>query len=264
MKNNFSLLPWVFACLMVVVLFSVSPTRVEAAIGDCLSTEEAELVGYINAYRQQNGQPAIAVSKSLVTVAQYHVQDLQTHRPDTGTDNRGIACNIHSWSANGVWSPVCYTPDHNYASGMWNKPKEITNNVYSSSGFEISYRTGVGATAENAFNGWQGSPPHDAVMLNQGIWADFPFQAVGVGIYGNYAVVWFGQQADPQGTVALCNSLTTADYDVNNDDDVSPTDVAYVLNRIGSGDMSADVDSNNSVTATDATLIVDHIGESVP
>ena len=173
--------------------------------GDCFTTEEAELLQLLNDYRNQNGLPDVPFSKSLTAVAQWHVIDLFHNRPDTGTDpNTGLACNLHSWSDQGIWSPVCYTSDHTYASGMWDKPREITGNIYSGNGFENAYRSGGTATAAGAFNGWKNSPGHNAVILEQGIWSNYDWPAMGVGIYENYAVLWFGDQADPQGIVTQC------------------------------------------------------------
>ena len=34
---------------------------------------------------------------------------------------------------------MCYTADHANASGMWDKPREITGNAYGGNGFEIAY-----------------------------------------------------------------------------------------------------------------------------
>jgi hypothetical protein len=48
-----------------------------------------------------------------------------------------------------------------------------------------------------ALSSWKGSPLHHAVIVNSGVWARIRWKAVGVGIYGSYAVVWFGEEADP-------------------------------------------------------------------
>ena len=37
---------------------------------------------------------------------------------------------------------------------------------------------------------------HRDVILNQGIW-DKPWNALGVGIYEGYAVMWVGREVDP-------------------------------------------------------------------
>ena len=34
------------------------------------------------------------------------------------------------------------------------------------------------------------------VMVNKGIWKNSNWEAIGVGIYKNYAVVWFGEEED--------------------------------------------------------------------
>jgi len=52
------------------------------------------------------------------------------------------------------------------------------------------------ATPRNMLRCWQGSPGHNAVILNQGVWARRPWRAMGVGIDQGFAVVWFGEEPD--------------------------------------------------------------------
>jgi uncharacterized protein YkwD len=175
--------------------------------GDCLTSEESVLQLLINNYRNDNGLPDVSLARSLVTVAQWHVVDLETNHPDSGTDpGSGLSCNTHSWSnwQPDLWSPVCYVSDHRYASGMWDKPREITDNVYTGNGFENGYWSGGQATAQGAFDGWRNSPAHNAVILETGVWSGSNWPAMGVGIYEHYAVLWFGDASDPQGTVEVC------------------------------------------------------------
>ena len=87
---------------------------------------------------------------------------------------------------------------------MWDKPREITNGAYTSNGYENAYMSGGQATASDAFTGWKNSPDHNAIILEQGPWSAYNWQAMGVGIYGHYAVLWFGDLSDPQGTVTQC------------------------------------------------------------
>jgi len=186
---------------------TATPTPTEAPAvqyipGACLTAQDVELARLINAYRNQKGLPSVPISKSLTHVAQAHVLDLHLHRPDTGTDSRGMECNLHSWSDQGDWSPVCYTSDHRYAAGMWDKPREITGNIYTGNGYEISYQSSAGATPSGALNGWQGSPGHNNVIIEQNNWG--PWQAMGIAVYEQYAVAWFGREADPQGTLEAC------------------------------------------------------------
>jgi len=184
---------------------TLGPIQALAVPSECLSEEEAELVRLINEYRNANGLADVPASRSLTLVAQWHVIDLHENNPDTGQDH-GLACNMHSWSDQhpALWNPVCYTSDQQYASGMWNKPKEITNNIYTGNGYENAYGSGGQATAADAFNAWKNSSGHNDVILEQGIWSGSNWPAMGVGIYEHHAVLWFGDQSDPQGTVTQC------------------------------------------------------------
>lgn len=178
--------------------------------GACLTGEEVNLVNLINEYRNEHGLPDAPVSKSLTTVAQWHVLDLHTNRPDSGTDPAtGLECNLHSWSdwRPDLWTPVCYVHTHAYAEGMLFKPRQMTNNLYTGYGYENAYGSGFGATAQSALNAWRNSPPHNAVILEQDVWQGRNWPAMSVGIYEHYAVLWFGSVTDPQGPVTVCNVL---------------------------------------------------------
>lgn len=154
------------------------------------SEQERSLHRLINEYRSASGLPAIPLSKSLTVVAQIHAQDLDTNPPEG-------SCNMHSWSDSGSWTSCCYTPDHAQAACMWNKPRELTN--YSGVGYEISYMHSWAATPSEALAGWKSSSGHNSVIMNLGTWASINWRSVGVGIFGNYAVVWFGEETDPAG-----------------------------------------------------------------
>ena len=156
--------------------------------GQNLSNEETELYNIIMQYRYSKGLTKIPLSKSLTFVAQTHVKDLVNNKPDVGN------CNMHSWSNKGNWTPCCYTDDHARAKCMWDKPSELTS--YKGNGYEISYGGGNSVTAIGALSGWKSSSGHNAVIINQGIWNDNNWQAIGIGIYKGFAVVWFGEEKD--------------------------------------------------------------------
>lgn len=158
---------------------------------DC-TPEAVELVDLVNAYRGENALPPIPLSPSLCIVGQTHVEDLAVDQPHAEP-----GCNLHSWSDAGSWTPCCYTPDHAEAECMWIKPSELT--VYPGSGYENAAGGGDDITPEQALELWQNSPAHDAVILNQDIWSDMPWGAVGAGLYQGYAVLWFGEEPDPRG-----------------------------------------------------------------
>jgi uncharacterized protein YkwD len=151
-----------------------------AASADRLSKPEAKLASQIQQYRQTNGLPAIRLSKALTLVANRHVQDLA---------KQGTSSALHSWSD----APYDSSNPATYPS-MWEAPQRLKTG-YPGNGYEIAYWTSAQAKPAEALTGWKNSPSHNSVILNQDIWQK-PWKAMGVGIYQNYAVVWFGNQRD--------------------------------------------------------------------
>lgn len=143
-----------------------------------------ELTSLINAYRKQNGLTEVPLSDKLTAVAFKHILDLTTYHPENNCNG-----NAHSWSKNGNWKGGCY--DSNNSSTwpiMWDKPKEIAN--YSSYGYEVA---AIGTlTAQDALTAWKSSPPHNDVILNNGVWTNYPWKAIGAMCSGGYACAWFG------------------------------------------------------------------------
>jgi uncharacterized protein YkwD len=159
-------------------------------VSDC-SAEELELIDLVNAYRGENGLPAIPASPSLCIVGHTHAEDLAVNAPHAVP-----GCNLHSWSDAGPWSACCYTDDHAQAQCMWNKPSELTS--YPGNGYENAAGGGGELTPQQALDLWKASAGHNAVILNEGIWADTPWGALGAGVYMGYAVLWFGEEPDPR------------------------------------------------------------------
>ena len=161
-----------------------------------LSNKEAKLYFLVNEYRASLGLKKLSFSKSLTTVARTHVADSNAYSPENQVDARGIKGNLHSWSANGSWNPVVYTPDHHYKELMWSKPRELTS--YTGYGYEISVGTsGYSMTPEKALDSWKGSSGHNAVIIGSGDWS--MLKTMGVSIEGGYAHIWFGSDPDPAG-----------------------------------------------------------------
>lgn len=164
----------------------------------CATAEEQRLYDLIINYRLNNKLPEIEFSKSLSYVARIHAMDLAHNRPDFG------GCNPHSWSDKGTWSPCCYSRDENRILCMNNKPKELT--TYKFKAWEVVYSGGEDAKAQDAFDLWKDISLMNDYLLNNGKWSK-PWQAIGVGIYGDYACVWFGEGVDNNGKVPICGSL---------------------------------------------------------
>lgn len=79
---------------------------------------------------------------------------------------------------------------------MWNKPKELTS--YPGNGFEIAAQKSDLINAKEALTLWKESKYHNEVILNKGVYAR-EWKAMGIGIYKNYSVVWFGHETDSKG-----------------------------------------------------------------
>jgi uncharacterized protein YkwD len=152
--------------------------------GDGIEPEEAKLYQLVNTYRQERGLPALPLSRSLSLVANRHVRD---------AINQPSGQNPHSWS-NCNYNPNVVST----LACMWQAPQRLATG-YPGRGFEnlAAMPDGSSISAQAALKVWQASPEHNAVILNQGIWQR-PWQAVGVGMYQGYAVLWFGDQPDPK------------------------------------------------------------------
>lgn len=162
----------------------------------CITVEERELYNLISGYRNSKNLPAIEFSKSLSYVAKIHAKDLSFNRPDFG------GCNPHSWSDKGKWKSCCYARDEKRLECMTQKPKELTG--YKHKAYEVVYSSGEEAKAYDAFYLWKDIGLMNDYLLNEGKWSK-PWQAIGVGIYGEYACVWFGEGVDALGNPINCS-----------------------------------------------------------
>jgi uncharacterized protein YkwD len=181
-----------YALLLLLFIILQGSTNVgNPSAGDvCLSAEEKKLYDLMMEYRKSKGLPPISLSAKLSLVAQTHAKDL-TDNYKFDPNNK---CNPHSWSKAGKWSSCCYTSNHKEAKCMWDKPKEIAD--YNSPGYEIAYYSSRGATAEEGLEGWKKSPSHNPLIINSEMWSKAHWNAIGIGIYKSYGVVWFGEIAD--------------------------------------------------------------------
>lgn len=178
---------FVFLFLILSTYYQPAPLTSEV----CLSPEEKKLYELILAYRKSKGLAPIPLSSKLTQVAQTHAHDLADNYNFDPDKNK---CNPHSWSTKGIWSACCYTNDHKQAACMWAKPKEITG--YASPGYEIAYYSSIGATAKEGLEGWKVSPGHNPLIINSEIWSKVKWKGMGVGIYKEYGIVWFGEAED--------------------------------------------------------------------
>ena len=167
----------------------------------CLNEAEKELASAINAYRSMKKLAPVPLSVSLSQVARLHVLDLAKNYQIGGKGN------MHSWSSDPRWRSCCYTDDHRKPSCMWGKPRGLTS--YTGDGFEIAFYSNHDYTSErdfalDALEGWKSSKGHHDLIINRGKWTTVNWQAMGVGVFDGYAVIWFGELPDRAGSPEGC------------------------------------------------------------
>lgn len=199
MNNAFKLFIVLFtmACFCVGFTQRTTLKRTES----CISKEEKKLYDLIMVYRKQKGLKPIPFSASLTKVAQAHAKDLSEHAP-----YKKSGCNFHSWSDQGTWKSCCYDAKHSNPQCMWNKPRELAQ--FNADGYEIAYGSESSdfvVDAEKALTSWKGSSGHNMVMVNKGIWKDYAWKSIGIGIYKNFACVWFAKELDEPMVLTICD-----------------------------------------------------------
>ena len=171
----------------------------EVPVSFCISPMDYKLYTMINDYRARYDLPPIPLSKSLSYVASVHVKDLFLNHPDRGS------CNSHSWSASGHWKPFCYPRDENKKNSVWDKPKELTN--YKGKGYEIVYWENSAAVIDSVITFWKSVDYFNSFLMNTGKWNGKRWNAIGVSIFENYAVAWFGELSDQESGPVVCGSV---------------------------------------------------------
>lgn len=153
-----------------------------------ISADELRLYELIMTERRKAGLHAIPLSPVLTSVARAHVWD-STTSPASGS------CNMHSWTTDtGAWEPFCYTSDHAQMRKMHAMPQVLFD--FRADGYENSAWGSPSTNPDRAIAGWMGSSGHRSVILNEGIWADMEWRAIGIGISGQYAHMWVSTCAD--------------------------------------------------------------------
>lgn len=164
----------------------------------CISETELQLYRLINEYRVIHGLEVVPLSRSLSYVAHMHVVDLHTNRPDM------FGCGLHSWSAQGKWSPCCYAKDPNRLNCMWSKPRELTG--YMGDGHEMILWENVQPSPRNVLEQWRALEPTNDMLLNRNRWSGRNWKAMGIGIYEGYVSLWFGEVEDREATIQVCGT----------------------------------------------------------
>ncbi len=164
---------------------------------DNQSLQELELYHGIMDYRARYGLDPVMLSKGLTTTANRHVIDTRENVLDGGGLPGGQS--LHTWS------DAPYPRNGSDPEAMWEAPQRLGTG-YRDTGYEIS-AAGQRDVGE-ALEGWQGSQPHNEVILNRGPWTNLDWNAIGIGVdttrtdddfLGRVYHVWFGEDRDPTG-----------------------------------------------------------------
>lgn len=198
----------IFNILLALLLLLQSPTMLlgqKQILDDfCMSNDELNLFDRINEIRKDYDKNTIQLSSSLSYVAQLHVNDLETNRPDTSI------CSYSSWSDHGSWSPCCYNKYVHDPDCMWDKPKELT--TYKYRGYEMVTFFEDNFNNDSIVNLWSDSKEVLDMILTQGAYEKKKWICGGLSIGKNYVSLWFGQRRDMQKEPEICdNELRDSD-----------------------------------------------------
>ncbi len=167
----------------------------------CITEDEYALFKDINEFRKSNFLNPVPLSKSLSYVARQNVNDLNLNKPFNSD------CNFHSWSEGGKFEGCCFRKKNPDFSCVRNKPKELTK--YKGEGYELVYWENGQAFSDAAMDEWKTITPSKDIILNRANWNDLSWNAMGVAIEGNFALLWFGIVKDTESEITVCGTDNT-------------------------------------------------------
>lgn len=148
-----------------------------ACFGDETSPDEKALFEAVNSYRVANGKPLLKMSPPLNLLGNRRMLDL----------NQNLKVTTHSWSN----CPYSITDKKTWPC-LIDAPRRLRTG-YTGDGYETLYRTTNNKVNINAaLEAWKKSSLHSSIILNEGTFAPMPWDALGVAIEGQFAVLWFG------------------------------------------------------------------------
>lgn len=159
--------------------------------GDETSADEKELLRLVNEYRVQHNLPVVPFSNALNLVANRHLLDLRANIKSTS----------HSWS-----NCPYNIKDESTWNCVFNAPQRL-GTAYTGRGYENVYRNiHQNASPPLAIAAWKNSPPHNALLINQTFFKNDIYDACGIAIDGNFAILWFGTQKGGTSLIATKNT----------------------------------------------------------
>lgn len=185
-----------FIAVLAAGLLAAQALSAQIPEGYCVTQEEYNLYRKINDYRKSKGLQVIPISRSLCYVAKMHVIDLHENRPDTSY------CNLNSWSDKGPWKACCHSKHKPDPECILEKPRELTS--YPGQAHELCYFDSQAIQIDTVLNFWIKVDQAKDILINNRKWSLFTWQAIGVGIYRQYACVWLGEAQDIEKEPGIC------------------------------------------------------------
>jgi hypothetical protein len=152
-----------------------------SCIGDSLNQEEFTLHNLVNTYRAENGLETVALSPSLLVVANRHARNLQ--------ENSGIVTYDES--------------DCSYSSGeqmpnscLWKASQKLEFSYLGNNYENIHNAIEVHVIPLEALRSWRQNTENSQAIFDNSIWQNTTWDTLGIGIHQNYAVFWFGKKID--------------------------------------------------------------------
>ncbi len=154
--------------------------------GDSISADEKALFDAVNNFRSDNNLQPIKPSAALSRLGNRRMLDIRQNTKSL----------THSWSnctyeVNSEKTWPC----------LLDSPQRLRTG-YTGQGYETLYRTSrQNVTPAAAIEAWKKSSLHTSIILNKGMFADMPWEELGVAIDGQYAVLWFGHSQRKASTI---------------------------------------------------------------
>ena len=182
----------------------------------CLNAKEVELANLINNYRSSKNLNVLPVTKSLTYVGRVHIYDLIENQPYLGS-----RCDQHSWSKSNLWTGGC-AGDFKYDLDLVRAKARELKTGYNYDIWEIVASAWIGKKVNGEWvdeknrqptydysmarylDDWKHSTGHNNEIINANDYSDRYWQAMGVAVRENYAIVWFGEYPDSNGNASRC------------------------------------------------------------
>lgn len=140
----------------------------------------------------------------------------------------------------------------------WNIRTEVQLGNYPLSHVEYTLSGDAAASVIDNATPWHFPADQTALNLGRG---RYLLASYAVDIYGNGCII--PGTCEPASFHFYVIDSATLTIDLNDDGYITPADAVYVANRVGSGDLRADVDHDGDIDTDDFDLVIGALGGAV-